>query len=321
MSRNVRQNRRREPTVSQLDSKGWKSLFVVIGQIVLTCALACGIPYCLYLYYQHLSETGYFTPENISIRGNLREDDASILEASGLQTEEANLFEVDVHTVEAGIETLPWIKNAKVRIDLPRTVEIEIEEHEPLGLVNDGQLYVVDESGKSIKPWSQDDTIMAPIVTIDKSLEMRSRAVVEAFSLSETIRRMGYPHRIDEIHYDAATGYTMYTQSTEIRLGYTDFEERIERLMIVEDVLEQKKIEADYILLDSDTAPDRIVVRPKQKISVPSAAETPSESTEKEAEKSADKEAEKAEKTPDKNSSDKSVGKETKKKSSKTNKH
>ncbi|MBQ9396369.1 MAG: FtsQ-type POTRA domain-containing protein [Proteobacteria bacterium] len=312
MSRNLRQNRRLEPTVSQLDSKGWKSLLVVIGQIILTCAIACGIPYGLYLYYQHLSETGYFLPENISIHGNLREDDASILEASGLQAEDANLFEVDVHTVEAGIETLPWIKKAKVRVDLPRTVDIEIEEHDPMGLVNDGQLYVVDHSGIAIKLWTQDDTIMAPVVTIDKPLESRAKAVVEAFSLSETIRRAGYPHRIDEIHYDAATGYTMYTGTTEIRFGYTDFEDRLERLMIVEDVLDQKKIEADYILLDSDTTPDRIVVRPKQRVIVaPPAAPEPTDSA---AEKPADAGAAKS-------PADKSGGNDKSAKSSKDKKH
>ena len=300
--------------MSQLDSKGWKSLLVVIGQIILTCVLACGIPYCLYLYYQHLSETGYFLPENISIHGNLREDDASILEASGLQMEDANLFEVDVHTVEAGIETLPWIKKAKVRVDLPRTVDIEIEEHDPLGLVNDGQLYVVDHSGMAIKLWTQDDTIMAPIVTIDKPLETRSKAVVEAFSLSETVRRAGYPHRIDEIHYDAATGYTMYTGSTEIRFGYTDFEDRLERLMIVEDVLDKKKIEADYILLDSDTTPDRIVVRPKQRVvAAPPAEPVPSETAQ-------EKSVEKSETAGAKEPSAKSTGNEKTSKSSKENK-
>jgi hypothetical protein len=89
---------------------------------------------------------------------------------------------------------------------------------------------------------------------------------VRAFELADKVTRRGYPHQIQEIHYDDATGYTLYTNTTEIRFGYDKFDERIERLMIVDDILESKNIVASYILVDADTSLDRIVVKPKARL-------------------------------------------------------
>ena len=263
MTRNVKQNRKREPKMTQLDKQGWKSLFSVLVKIIVTCVIAAGIPYGVYLYYRHLVETDYFLPKTLTVHGNLRVDDQSIVDASGLKLDGVNLFEVNVNTVEGNIETLPWIKKAKVTITLPDTVDVEIVEHQPLGIVNDGQLYVVDGEGHAIKPWTIEDTLIPPIVSLDKPLVDHADVVVEAFQLADDMTRQGYPHKIQEIHYDDATGYTVYSETSEIRIGYDRFDERIERLLIVDKILEDKNVIADYILLDSDNALDRIVVKPK----------------------------------------------------------
>ena len=283
MFKKVRQNRRRDPQISQIDRKGWMSLAGVILKVAITCIIAAGIPYGIYRYYQHLVDEDYFLPRQIDVKGNVRVDDQAILDASGLQIEKANLFETNVHTVEASIETLSWVKTAKVKVDLPDTVHIEIEEHQPLGLVNDGQLNIVDAEGNYIKTWATDDPIMAPIVSIDKPLDESADHVVQAFELAEIVAKYGYPDKIQEIHYDDATGYSLFTHSSEIRLGYDRFDERVERLITVNQILENKKIVAAYILLDADNSLDRIVVKPKTKyVAAPPPEENKEESKEEE---------------------------------------
>ena len=160
------------------------------------------------------------------------------------------------------METIPWVRHAKIRIDLPDEVDIAIEEYEPLGIVNDGQLYVVDGEGQAIKPWASGDDLLSPIVSLDVPLAERPGAVVQAFRLGELVVRLGYPHKVQEIHYDDATGYTLYTETTEIRLGYDRFEERVDRLLTVDGILKERDVIAEYILLDADTSLDRIVVKP-----------------------------------------------------------
>ncbi len=277
MFKNVRQNRRREPQISHIDRQGWKSLGLAAAKIVLTCVLALGIPYAAWMVYRHLVETDYFVPRSIVVQGNVRVTDDLILDASGLQIDGANLFETDVHTVESSIETLPWVKKAQVRIHLPDEVTITVTEHEPLGIVQDSQLNIVDKDGLYIKTWGIGDDVMAPIVSISKPLQESAHAVVRAFELADDVTRRGYPHQIQEIHYDDATGYTLYTDTTEIRFGYDRFEERIDRLMIVDDILDSKHIVASYILVDADAALDRIVVKPKARAhqDAPATAEIP----------------------------------------------
>ena len=263
MSKNVRPNRRPEPKLRRMDRQGWKSLGGAVFKVVLTCVVACGIPYGVFMYYRHLSETGYFSPHHISVQGNIRTDDASILEASGIRQEDVNLAELDIRTVESSIETLPWVKHAHIKISMPDAIQIEVEEHEPLGLVNDGALTIVDASGALIKYWDAKDVLTSPVVTLDKPMAERTEEILQAFSLASMARRQGYDKRIHEIHYDAATGYSLYTADTEIRMGYDRFEERFDRLMQVESVLKSHRVVPEYILLDADGAIDRVAVKPK----------------------------------------------------------
>lgn len=261
MSQNTRQNRKREPR-PKLDKQGVINLLLFLLKIVVTCALAIGIPYGIYMYYQHLVEQGHFIPNKISIHGNVRLSDKTILDASGLQMEGVNLFETDVRTIEASIETLPWVEKATVKIDLPDAVDIAIVEHQPLGIVNDGQLYVVNLSGHVIKTWAPEDMLMAPIVSTDKAIDTQAAEIVRAFELANTVTKSGFPHKIQEVHYDNATGYTLFTDTSEIRLGYDRFDARIARLLVVDDELTRRHVTASYILLDGDSTLDRIVVKP-----------------------------------------------------------
>lgn len=276
--KNVRQNHRKEPNVAQLDKKGWQTLLIAVLKIAVTCLFALGIPYGIFMYYQHLVDQGHFLPKQMSVHGNIRVDDHAILDASGLLNEDANLFEANIHTMVAGIETIPWIKSASVAIELPDKVDIEVVEYQPLGIVNDGALHIVDETGREIKYWSREDTLSMPIVSLDKPLAERQQAVVQAFKIADIVARLGYTHTIHEVHYDNATGYTLFTDASEIRIGYDRFDERIDQLLTIDQILSDRSIVADYILLDGDSL-ERAVVKPKPIVHRESASPNPSSDT------------------------------------------
>ena len=262
MSKNVRPNRRKEPKLREMDVQGWKSLGIALLKIAIACALAIGIPYGAYAVYRHYAQSGAFLPKSIEISGNLRQSDATVLDASGLSPEETNLAETDIRTVEEAIETLPWVRKADVRVKLPDSVSIMISEYEPLGIVNDGTLALIDTNGEFIKRWRDDDEIGAPIVTLDKPLEERKHEAVRAFEIAATAHKLGYNKKIHEIQYDKGIGYTLYTETGEIRIGYDRFEARIKRLTEVDAELESRGVVARYILLDADDDLTRIAVKP-----------------------------------------------------------
>ncbi|MCL2325190.1 MAG: FtsQ-type POTRA domain-containing protein [Proteobacteria bacterium] len=260
-----RHNRRREPKIAEMDRQGWKSLLRVTAVFVVSCGIAVALPYLGYLYYVSLESSGKFSPKHVSIRGNVRVSDAEILKASGLMEESVNLVEVNRLNLRAGIETLPWVKEARVAISLPDAVEIEVVERQPLGVVNDRRLVIVDDKGEFIKIWMPNDGLMTPVLSTEQPLDGRPEVIKTAFGLVEIVEQMGYPHRVEEVHYDDATGYTIFTTTSEVRLGYDRFEERIERLMVVDALLSSRDIVAAYILLDAENDLDRVIIKPYPK--------------------------------------------------------
>ncbi len=246
----------------QVDKTTFKSLFWTLASIVIACLLAFGTIYGLWMLYQSKVDEGVFKPKNILISGNVRASDAEILEAADLDRDDITLPELDVRALRTTIETLPWIKTAHVTIELPDTVKIDVEEHKPLGIVNQKQLFFVDENGQVIKPWASSDDIMPPLVSTDRPITEHPEIVTEAFNIAKKVNELGYPHQIEEVHYEDAVGYVLYTATTEIRLGYDRFDERIERLLDIEDLLESKNVDAEYILIDAEDNINKIIVKP-----------------------------------------------------------
>lgn len=267
----------------QIDKTTIKSLFKTIFIVVLACVVACSVVYGLWFLYQTKVDEGMFRPKNIIISGNVRASDEEIKDAADLEREGVTLTELDVRALRNSIVSLPWIKSVSVSIELPDTVHIDVTEHIPLGLVNQKQLVFVDNEGQVIKVWSSADDIIPPIVSTDRPIEEHPEIVTEAFAIAKMVSEYGYPHEIEEVHYEDAVGYVLYTDTTEIRLGYDRFEERIERLLDVEDLLESKKTVADYILIDAEDNLNKVIVKPHYE--APKPVEKAAESDEEEKEK------------------------------------
>lgn len=263
-----------------MDKQGWKSLGHAVLKVVVACALAAGIPYGAYALYRHYSDMGAFIPQNVTIHGNVRESDAAIFEASGFGMEDANLAEMDIHTVEASIETLPWVREASVTVELPNTAHIHVTEYEPLGIINDGTLSLIDETGAFIKYWRDDDELTAPIVTLDAPLAERTSEAIKAFEIASLAHKKGYSKKIHEISYDKGVGFTLFTKTGSVLLGYEQFDARLDRLLDVERLLEERRVVAQYILLDGDNALERVVVKPQSVVRSPNTPVNPSPNAE-----------------------------------------
>ena len=255
-----------------VDKQTYKSLLRVIVIVLGACLVAFAIPYGIWTLYRHKADEGSFKPQNIVISGNLRASDAEIIEAADLERDDINLVELNFREVRAAIESLEWVKSARIEAEYTtQTLKIQIEEHTPLGIVSESQLKVVDEDGMFIKMWAATDALTPPIVSSQHTIESHPEIITEAFSIAKLAHDMGYPNLIEEVHYDDATGYTLYTETTEIRLGYDRFDDRIERLIDVENYLQSKDVVASYILLDAEENLDRILIKPDFRAKAPSA--------------------------------------------------
>jgi len=101
-------------------------VFITLNSIILL-----GLLYCSILYAQHIK---LFTQEKIVVLGNKFVEKNLILDYIDMNVEQS-IFSYNVSHIKGSIETIEFIKSAKVSRILPSTLIIEVYEREPIILV------------------------------------------------------------------------------------------------------------------------------------------------------------------------------------------
>jgi cell division protein FtsQ len=83
--------------------------------------------------------TSFFAADAIRVRGIQHLTKGEILRASAL-ARGVNVFHLDAADVEARLEREPWVAEATLTKELPRTVVLTIRERVPVAVVNDGSV-------------------------------------------------------------------------------------------------------------------------------------------------------------------------------------
>jgi cell division septal protein FtsQ len=273
-----RRNRRRQPLGERLGAAARATAGGVRGllKLALVMGLLVGVPLGLYQGYMALMRSDYFVLSALHLEGHQRLSRDEVLLIAGLDGRR-NIFTVDADRIAQRLRQNPWITEAEVELDLPRTARIRIVEREPAGWLFAGTLYRVDTDGFVIEPGTVAE-LQGPLIT---GLEPTTRAelgrdelanrrgfaggrVRQALDLARSYEAALLP-RVDalaEIHYDELMGFSLLTQDhgIEVRLGHDRFEERLERLRDVLLTLEGRELGGRYVLLDGDLS--RVAVGP-----------------------------------------------------------
>lgn len=90
-----------------------------------------------------------FAVENVKVTGNVYTDPTE-LAAVVDDLKGTPVLLVDVADVEARLEAIPWVEQARVRTDFPRSASIEIRERTPVAAMqgSDGKVRVLDSAGR-----------------------------------------------------------------------------------------------------------------------------------------------------------------------------
>ena len=85
--------------------------------------------------------------DRITVRGNVQISNEAVLETlAGLPGQ--NILRIALGAWRERLLTSPWIKDAALRRVLPSTIEVVVQEREPVGIGRiDGRLYLVDQQG------------------------------------------------------------------------------------------------------------------------------------------------------------------------------
>lgn len=205
-----------------------------LGGIILLLAGAAAV---VTAGVQWLLTSPRFAVAVVEVQGTSRLSPAEVREAAAISPGE-NLFRLNSEEVVARLRQLGPVKRAEVIRSFPNRVTLVVEERVPFTLAQAGRLYWLDEDGVSLGPEPRAVTPRLPVITGIRPEETRSGGAAAedaraAVSLIRSMLRTGSPltREISEIDMSGADGPVLYTvDGVEVRLGTTDWEDRLGRL-------------------------------------------------------------------------------------------
>lgn len=183
----------------------------------------------------------YFAVREIAVHqpGRLAPD--VIRAATGIDPG-TSIWDVDVDAAALRIRSLPWVRSARVRRELPQRVVVTVREHRPDAIVAladpDGALYYVAADGRIFARVGPDDGHDLPYVTglgakdLTGDDALGPRAIRRALKLLRAVERsdagLGEP---SEVHIDRRHGLTLLAVRPKVplELGWTGFETKLAR--------------------------------------------------------------------------------------------
>lgn len=186
------------------------------------------IGFGLWAGYRFLTTNERFAITTIEIRGEHHLSEDQIRARLPVHLGD-NVFETNLGQVAEAARQLPWVRSADARRVLPHTLVIDLVEHEPVAVVELGELYLVDAQGHPFKraQLESGEGANLPVITglpreaYEAAPEPTAQTIVAALAALAIWRIDPGRPAIGEIHLDAHHALTLrtYERATAIQLG------------------------------------------------------------------------------------------------------
>ena len=194
--------------------------------------------------------------QDISVTGNHRVPASEIYALlEGLKGD--SLLATDLEHWRSRVLASPWVADATLRRRLPATIEVEIRERKPLGLARIGhELHLVDGAGTIDEFGPRYADLDLPIIDglVGDAASPRprvdqSRAQTVGRLMADLRTRPALARRVSQI--DVSDAHDVHVildgESAVIRLGDTQFAERLQLYADLQATLRQRVPEIDYV--------------------------------------------------------------------------
>jgi cell division protein FtsQ len=211
------------------------------------------------LYIGASSDT--FRLRSIVIQGNRHLSKADLKSLMRIKGGE-NLLFLSCERLYERLHSSPWIKDARLRKELPRKLVVRIVESEPQALVRrpDG-FAIVDADGIELEGISGAQELFLPV--INGYGRENTPVFQEALKLSGAINRTGIQRQAREIEIVGLSGGTkdlsMHIDGLEVKVGEGGYEEKLNRLYELVQEIRSRPFEVDYVDL---RFANRVIVKP-----------------------------------------------------------
>lgn len=167
------------------------------------------------LAWHHFEESPEWEVHEVRIEGNERASTPALMHLANIR-ESDHLLDLDLEKARIEVERHPWVKTATVKRDYPSTVEIVVEEYEPMMLLALEHLYYVDADGTPFRT-AQAEDLNYPILTgirpdLAQNQPDHARAVIAgALRIHNAVldHPVVGPDHLSEIHFSAEVGFEL----------------------------------------------------------------------------------------------------------------
>jgi cell division protein FtsQ len=277
---------RRKPRKNQRKGKKSKREYKVFGRIllsfklILAVAAVAAMTIFFILIHDILTQCDYFKIDRLTIEGAQRLPEKEIAKQAGID-KGMNILAVNLSLVRDRLLAHPWIAEAGVSREIPSGLSIRIKEHAPLAVVDVGQKFLINHSGKIFKAWDVSDPANLPVVSglnvldlppvygqIDSSEGDIGRERTAPFKAVMKVLRLGgqqgsiLPNRsIRQIRVDRQIGLTLlaFDRIKTINLGYDDYDGKYHMLANLFSYLKHQRSVSDFDRIDLNNL-NRVVV-------------------------------------------------------------
>jgi cell division septal protein FtsQ len=219
--------------------------------------------------YQLLENFEMFRLRRITVQGNQLTSEEEIATLAGIRKGQT-LFSFSTSLAEQHLCRHPWISQAVIRKSWPAAVEIQVEEHRPLALVNLESglrqgLHYVDQRGMVFAPADPAKELDFPVITgftppegAGKFSLADDKAAAEAMQFLH-LAAQGHPmlplQSVSEIHlsrdqgivvYLAERPFPIYIGYGNISPGYSHLVKLLKRLYNKDGIENIREIQMDY---------------------------------------------------------------------------
>ena len=238
----------------------------LMGRVAAITVVLAGSTYWI---VEAARRTPWLSVETITVAGNNRLSTGEVL-ALVATFQGQNVLVADLERGRASLLTSGWIKDATLRRVLPSTIEVTLDEREPVGLARFGtRLYLIDPAGRIIDEFGpRFADLDLPIIdglstgeddrgaqVDDRHAALAARLLTDVGAYAELAARISQVDVSDP--HDAVVLLT--GDSALIHLGEEQFAERLQTYLELESSLRARVPDVGYVDLRFDR---RVYVRP-----------------------------------------------------------
>lgn len=183
----------------------------------------------------------------IDFSGSEHLTDEELRGLTGLKGSE-NLVSLSGSRVFSKMTASPWIRSVSIRKEFPDTLHILVKESEPAALLEvRGSLFIIDDRGEMLQELKDSPIPFLPVISGVPFGKKEN--ISEALNLVRAIKDKGLLFDKEHIEIVASKPKEMSVNfdGMIVKVGEGDYEDKLLRLIDLEEEIERRNIHVDYI--------------------------------------------------------------------------